>query len=69
MSNLKKGLASLNVKSVSTKKSLTLRQRAKQLAKTDFWAAFNMVHNSHMMTSVGIVGVNINGKKKKDNNK
>lgn len=71
MSNSKRGLASLNVKSVTTKKSSILRQSRKSLiqealkiAQTDFFKAFHMVHNSHMTTSVGIVGIKINERKK-----
>ena len=72
MNSLNKGLTSFNVKSVNTKKSSILRQSRKllvakaiEIAKTDFFKAFHMVHNSHMTTSVGIVGIKVNEKKNK----
>jgi hypothetical protein len=60
----------LNVNSVITKKSLTLRQRALKLAKTDFWTAFHMVHNPDMVqSSVGIVSIKVNDKDKNEEEK
>lgn len=44
-------------------------QEALKIAKTDFFKAFHMVHNSHMITSVGTVGITVNDKKKKDKRK
>lgn len=42
----------------------SLIQEALKIAQTDFFKAFHMVHNSHMTTSVGIVGIEINERKK-----
>jgi hypothetical protein len=39
--------------------------KALEIAKTDFFKAFHMVHNSHMTTSVGIVGIKVDEKKNK----
>ena len=39
--------------------------KARELAKTDFFTAFNMVHNPQLVsTNVGIVGVKIDDQKK-----
>jgi len=54
---------------VNTKKSSTLHRKqliakAIEIAKVDFFKAFHMVHNSTMNTSVGIVGIKVDDKKK-----